>query len=520
MTDPTVDTLISSLPPVVALHGIDMSFGSNQVLHSVSFAVQSGRSHALLGRNGAGKSTAVGIITGLLAPDAGHVEFNGEPAPSRKDIPAWQTKVACLYQHSTVVPSLTVGENLYINRQPHGRLGSIDWRKMYRDAQELLDEWQVPVDARARMSDLQVGARQLVEIARALSSGARFVILDEPTAKLDRADAMLLFGHMRRMQAAGVTFLYISHHLEEIYEVTQDFTVLRDGRHIVTADVASTSASEVIEYMAGDSGSAPVKRLSENVARRDAIRNAEPVLIAEGLGSTDAGEPFSGVDLTVRRGEIVGLAGLEGGGKLGVAHVIVGMAKATQGSATINGAKLGTGNVGDAISNGVGFVPEDRQRLGLVDVMSVAENGTLSALDRLGRAGFFARRAQVAAGTTMIHDLDILAPSAVAPVSALSGGNQQKVLFGRAMATNPDLLVLVQPTAGVDVRSKDALFDVIDQNATKGSAVLLISDDLQDLRSCDRIIVMFRGQQRAEVAAGWRDADLIAAMEGVENDQH
>ncbi len=517
---------LGGLTPVVALSNINMSFGPNQVLFDVSFAVTPGRSHALLGRNGAGKSTAVSIITGLHQPDSGQVKFDGEPAPAKSDVMAWQERVACLYQRSTVVSTLTVAENLYLNRHPVAAGGRINWKKLFVQAQDLLDEWGVPVDARSSVDDLPVGSRQLVEVARALSSGTRFVILDEPTAKLDRKDSHILFGHIARMQAVGVTFLYISHHIDEIYEVAQDLTVLRDGRHVVTAEVAATPIHKVVEYMAGETLAEDLQRSQRASLRRASHAHTEhgsaqnpSLLVARGLGSDTAYERFAGLDLDVAAGEIVGIAGLEGGGKLGVAHVLVGMAQATEGSVSLSGKPLGKGFVNDAIESGVGFVPEDRQRLGLVNIMSVAENGTLTSLGRLGRFGFLSRRRQGDVGTQMVDDLGIVTPSAETEVGALSGGNQQKVLLGRALGTNPELLVLVQPTAGVDVRSKDALFDVIEAKAQAGAAVIVVSDDLDDLRACDRVLVMFRGQSRGEIPAGWRDADLISIMEGVDHDQ-
>lgn len=522
------DPAPTSLGPsasVVALSNINMSFGPNQVLHDVSFAVTPGRSHALLGRNGAGKSTVVSIITGLHKPDSGRVEFSGVLAPTNSDVMAWQDKVACLYQRSTAVPTLTVAENLYLNRHPLAAGGRVDWKKLNRMAQDLLDQWDLPVDAGTSVSDLAVGSRQLVEIARALSGGTRFVILDEPTAKLDRKDSQILFGHIARMQAVGVTFLYISHHLDEIYEVAHDLTVLRDGRHVVTAEVATTPAHEVVKYMAGETLSSGVKRSNRAAGQQASCVGIDQhgatvpsLLVATRVGSQTAREHFSGLDLDVATGEILGIAGLEGSGKLGIAHVLVGMARATEGSVSLAGRPLGQGKVDDAIRCGVGFVPEDRQKLGLVSIMSVAENGTLTSLGRLGRFGFLSRRRQHDAGTQMIDDLGIVTPTAATEVGALSGGNQQKVLLGRALGTDPKLLVLVQPTAGVDVRSKDALFDVIEAKAQAGAAVIIVSDDLDDLRACDRVLIMFRGQSRGEIPAGWRDADLISIMEGVEND--
>src|SRR3954471_11613239 len=239
--------------PIVEAVGVSKRYGPTVALHDAQIRVLPGESHALVGRNGAGKSTLVAILTGLRAPDAGLVRFSGEPAPPVSDREAWRRRVACVYQHSTIIPDLTVAENLFVNRQPTRR-GMISWAEMRRQARELLDRWDVGVSEEMRAGDLRIEARQLVEIARALSYGARFIIRDEPTAQLDGDEIRRLFGRMRELQAAGVTFLFISHHLQEVYEICQAVTVLRDARHIVSAPVSALPREQLIEAMTGERG--------------------------------------------------------------------------------------------------------------------------------------------------------------------------------------------------------------------------------------------------------------------------
>ncbi|MER5579496.1 sugar ABC transporter ATP-binding protein [Streptomyces massasporeus] len=492
--------------PLVEARGVVKRYGPTTALADGRLTVLPGESHALVGRNGAGKSTLVRILTGLQAPDEGTVHFDGEPAPPLTDRDAWRRKVACVYQHPTVVPELTVAENLFINRQPL-RKGFISWRRLKSEAAALLDTWDVRVDPEARTADLKVEDRQMVEIARALSFGARFIVLDEPTAQLDNREIERLFTRMRALQDSGVTFLFISHHLQEVYEVCQTVTVLRDARWITTAPVAELPRQALVEAMAGET-------IAEAVERQRAAEAAGPVLLdVRGLRST----AYENVDLTVRRGEVVGLAGSSASGKIELAETFTGLHTPTGGTARLDGAPLPFGDVRRALEAGVGFVPRDRHDQGLVFGMSIGDNATLSVLDRLGRFGFVGtdRRRHVA--TALIERLDIHAEGPEQPVSDLSGGNAQKVVMARALASDPRLLVLVNPTAGVDVKSKESLLARVDSAREDGTAVLVVSDELDDLRRCDRVLVLFHGRVVAEHRAGWRDHELIASIEGVDH---
>ncbi|MEU9381551.1 sugar ABC transporter ATP-binding protein [Streptomyces sp. NPDC048279] len=492
--------------PLVEARDIVKRYGPTVALADGRLTVLPGESHALVGRNGAGKSTLVGVLTGLQAPDEGTVRFDGEPAPPLTDRDAWRSKVACVYQKPTVVPELTVAENLFINRQPLHR-GLISWRRLRSEAAALLDTWDVRVDPEARTADLKVEDRQMVEIARALSFGARFIVLDEPTAQLDNREIERLFSRMRSLQDSGVTFLFISHHLQEVYEVCQTVTVLRDARWITTAPVAELPRRALVEAMAGES-------IAELEHSREAVADGSPVVLdARGLTSPS----YHDIDLTVRRGEVVGIAGSSGSGKIELAETFAGLYTPTGGAARLDGERLPFGDVQAALKAGVGCVPRDRHGQGLVFGMSIGDNATMSILDRLGRFGFVAGERKRRFADELIERLDIHAEGPEQSVSDLSGGNAQKVVMARALASDPRLLVLINPTAGVDVKSKESLLARMDNAREDGTAVLVVSDELDDLRRCDRVLVLFHGRVVAEHPAGWRDHELIASIEGVDS---
>jgi len=506
VTDPAVGRGLDHATNVVEATSVGKRYGNTAALVDVTIAIRPGESHALVGRNGAGKSTLVAILTGLQAPDGGEVRFAGEPAPALADREGWRRRVACVYQKSTIIPSLSVAENLYLNRQTDR--GLISWRKMRTRARGLLDEWNLAVDPAQPAGDLNVEQQQMLEIARALSHGARFIILDEPTAQLDGAAIQRLFRRLRGLQEQGVTFMFISHHLDEIYEVCQAVTVLRDGRHVITAPVGELPRPRLVEAMTGEATG-----LTDDSVDRPAVATDAPVVLSA-TGLSLPGE-YGNVDVTVRAGEVVGLAGGGASGALEVGETIVGLRGTRTGSVEIEGRPVRPGSVPAALAAGVGFVPRDRHREGLVPTLSIAENATIPIADRLGRGGWIspARRRQVA--ERFIGDLDIKTDGPAQLVSGLSGGNQQKVVMARALSSDPRVLVLLSPTAGVDVRSKESLLGTVDRAATGGAGVLVISDEVDDLRVCDRVLVMFRGAVVGEYPRGWDDHEIVAAMEGV-----
>jgi simple sugar transport system ATP-binding protein len=487
-----------SEPATAEAEAIWKSFGTTKALQDVSVSVRPGECHALVGRNGAGKSTLVAVMTGLLKPDAGNVRLYGEPAPSLADRAGWQQRVACVYQRSMVVPSLSVGENIFLNRSDR-RL--VRWRELRRQARRLLLEWGFDLDVDEPASALSVEQKQIVEIARALAIGARFLILDEPTASLESHAIERLFERVRRLKASGVAILYISHHLEEIYEICDWTTVLRDGKRIVTAPVAELDHDRLVGAMVGGE----LARALEEQPAPPPVAEGRPRLVVRGLSVRTPLGSVDGVSLQVAAGECLGLFGLRGSGITAIADAVAGLVKPAAGEIELDG-------------GGVGYVPEDRHARGFVPTLGVDENLTLTILDRLSRFGIVSGLRRRNAADELKQRLQIVASSAEQPLAELSGGNQQKVVVGRALASRPGLLVVVSPTVGVDVASKEALLSVVDDARARGAAVLLVSDDLDELRICTRVLVVRRGSVVKELReAPWDRHELIAAAEGLES---
>jgi simple sugar transport system ATP-binding protein len=502
---------MSEAQPVAEASGIVKRYGPTLALDRAHITVRQGQTHALVGRNGAGKSTLVSVITGLQAPDRGSVRFGGRPAPRLADRDGWRRTVACVYQKSTIIPELTVAENLFLNRLERGRLGLVDWRGVRNQARDLLAMWAVEVDVRRPAGELDIEQRQFVEIARALSFGARFIVLDEPTAQLDAAAIGRLFARIRSLQRQGVTFLFISHHLQEVYDICDTVTVFRDARHVLTAPVADLPRAELVAAMTGDPAGPAAGR-----TRRASPARGGPTELA--VNSLTASTAYRDVSFRVAAGEIVGLAGAAGSGRTEVAETVAGLRAPTAGTVEVAGTRLRRGSVPAALAAGVGLVPQDRHLQGYVAGMSVADNSTLTVPRRLGRCGFIRGSLRDRLARSAIEDLAVKTPGPDVPVAGLSGGNQQKVVMARALADDPRVLVLITPTAGVDVRSKEFLLRKVEERAAAGTAVLLASDELDDLRICDRVLVMVQGRVVTAMTRGWGDHELVAAMEGVDLD--
>ncbi len=452
------DELGSAGTPLVSASGVTKRYGPTLALNDAGIVIERGQTHALVGRNGAGKSTLVSILTGLNKADAGELRFEGNPPPPLVDREGWQRLVACVYQKSTIIPSLSVAENLFLNRQSTS--GPISWRAMRRKAADLLEAYELDVDPKWLAENLSVEQRQLVEIARALSLGARFVILDEPTAQLESKAIERLFGRMRALRESGVTFLFISHHLQEVFDACDVVTVFRDARHVLTRPVKDITPPQLVEAMTGEAAG---EQVGNN--RQQAGADADVVLAAHGLNLP--GE-YTDVDLAVRAGEVVGVAGVGGSGKVALAETLVGLRAAASGTVEIDGKARKPGSVPAALAAGLGFVPQDRHRQGLVPLLSVAENVTLTITDRLGGGGFISPKRRRAVAREAIAELAIKTDGPDQPVTGLSGGNAQKVVLARALASKPKVLVLISPTVGVDVRSRESLLEAVDEAAGRG----------------------------------------------------
>jgi simple sugar transport system ATP-binding protein len=511
VTEPSSGRPADTRPSVGAAHSVWKAFGETQALRDVSLGIVAGECHGLVGRNGAGKSTLVALLTGLARPDRGAIQLGGAAAPSPADRAAWQRLVACVYQKSTVVPNLTVAENIFLNR-PTGTgadRGLINWREMRARAREVMHEWGFDLNVDRLAQELTVEQRQIVEIARALSVGARFLILDEPTASLEKAAIERLFEHIRQLKASAVGILYISHHLEEIYDICERVTVLRDGSVVLGAPVSGITNNDLVAAMVGSASHEAKAVVAHTIAA-----TAAPRIEISHLRISATLNPVRDVSFAVHPGECLGLVGLRGSGSTTVADAIVGLVKPASGEIRLDGRRLPAGRADVALRRGVAYVPEDRHARGFVPYLGVGDNLTLSILDRFSRWGIVSNPALDRVASGLVGELSIVSGGLAQPVGQLSGGNQQKVVVGRALAAQPTVLVAVSPTVGVDVASKETLLDVIDAARAGGTAVLLVSDDLDDLRICTRLLVMVNGRlTKAFPQPPWDRHDLIAAIE-------
>lgn len=496
---------------VAALRSVFKRFGSTQALDDVSLTVRPGEAHALLGRNGAGKSTAVSVLTGLVEPDAGEVWFDGSPAPT--DGGARNHYVSCLYQHSTLVPSMSVAENLFINEFSTQGRAFVSRRRMRVRAEELMAGWDIRVDPDRSVEDLRFEERQFVEIARSLSQGARFIILDEPTAQLDSRQIQRLFDAVTRFQKEGIAFLFISHFLGEIFEICDTATVMRDGRTVLSAPVAALSESQIVAAMVGE------RRVDEAYFQRSpSFREDEtPTVVVTDFAVADIVQPSS---FEIRAGEILGIAGSTRSGASQIGEALAGLIRPDSGTVTMAGGQIELGDVKTCIDSGIGYVPRDRHVDGYVGLLGVDENLTTSVWPSLGVGGFVSPKRRAHTADRLIDQFEIKVSDRTDEVAGLSGGNQQKVVVGRAMASRPTLLILDSPTAGVDIASTAALFRAVDEAAKQGVAVLVISNVIPELRVCDRVISMFDGAFTDSFPAGWETSDVVAAIEGVGTNGH
>ncbi len=500
-------------PALVDMTGVNKRFGSTLALRGVDLSISAGQCLGLVGRNGAGKSTVVSILSGLESPDSGTVRLAGELAPRVGDVNRWRKWIATVFQHSMVVPELSVAENVFLG----GTDRFVSWREMRARTREVMRDWGYDIKAEALCRDLTVEQLQIVEIARALARGARCVLLDEPTAALERDAVRRLFGRVRQLTSSGVAVLYISHHLEEVFEICDDVSVLRDGEMVLTAAAAHLRKEDLIAAMVG---SAPVAAsvASGTTARPDANAAAEPVLIVEHLSASSARGRLDGVSLQVGRGEVVGVTGLLGAGVVTLGRAIAGAEGHDGGQIRLHGQIIPAGRRAAAQRAGIGYIPEDRRTEGFVAHLGVAENATMTITDRLAdRLGLLRPGRRAAAAAPVTAALSLVSSGPGQPVEELSGGNQQKVTVARTLAHNPGLIVAITPTRGVDVASKALLLDALAGVARHdGAGVLLCSDELSDLVICDRVIVLVRGEIFTEFTEPPFDRDqLIVATEGL-----
>ncbi|MCK5315173.1 MAG: sugar ABC transporter ATP-binding protein [Anaerolineales bacterium] len=492
------------------MEGISKAFPGVQALKDVSFEVTRGEIHALVGENGAGKTTLMKILTGALPRDEGSISLAGTPVEIGSPSDAQHLGISMIHQELSLVPNLTVGQNIYLGREPQARLpGFIDWPKLYADAQKLLDRLNVDVNARTQVADLSIAQQQMVEVAKALSLNADLIAMDEPTSSLTDRETEVLFDVMNKFKEQGLSLIFISHRLEEVFEISDRVTVLRDGTLIGTKAIDQLDEAIVVQMMVG-------RELGEMYPKAE-VQRGDVVLETTNLQD---GRELHGVDLKLYSGEILGIAGLAGAGRTALAETIFGVRPAVRGRVKINSTSAKINSPSEAIQLGMGLVPEDRKQQGLFLNMTVRQNIVLSALDKLTRWSFINfNKADKLAGE-FVKKLDIRTPSLRQVIRNLSGGNQQKAVIARWLTLNPRILILDEPTRGIDVGTKVEIHALMDELAQSGVGVLMISSDLPEvLGVSDRILVMREGRLVAEFTRDQATQDKImhAATSGKEN---
>ncbi len=477
--------------PRLRLTNVAKAFGGIQAVRGVSLDLHAGEILALCGENGAGKSTLAKMLAGEIAPDAGTIALDGQEVVLPDPATAHQMGIAVIYQELNYVPTLTVAENVLLGRLPR-RGPFVDWDAVYREAREILAPLAPHLDPRLPLTSLPVAERQVVEIARALSLKARVIVMDEPTAALSEQEVQRLFALVRQLADAGVSIVYISHRLDEVFSLADRVAVLRDGALVADWPVAATSRAEVVRAMVG-------RRVEELYPRRASIPG-EPLLEVRGLSR---GDRLMDVSFTVRAGEIVGVFGLLGSGADTLVKALFGAVRADRGEVIVEGRSLGLPTPSRARRAGIALVPGERKEEGLVLDMTVRENLSLSTLGAISEWGFIKRRDERVRAIDMVRALQVRTPGIEVPVGRLSGGNQQKVVLGRWLQARPRVFVLEEPTRGIDVGAKVEVYRLMEELAEEGAAILLVSSELPEILSMsDRILTIADGRLTAEYQRG------------------
>ena len=499
--------------PLLQMEGITKAFPGVRALEEASLTVGRGEVHAVMGQNGAGKSTLIKILTGAYRRDAGRTTLDGREVDFHSPQQAQAGGVSTIYQEVNLVGFRSVAENIFLGREPR-RLGLIDRRRMHVRARELLDRLGVRVDVARPLGELNVALQQMVAIARAISFEARLVVMDEPTSSLDEAEVATLFEVIRQLKAAGVSVVFVSHRLDEVYAICDRVMIMRDGRTVDDRALADVSRLELVARMLGKE-LAEVRR-SGATGFSEATHHAEERLL-EARGLRGASRRLEHADLSVRAGEIVGLAGLLGSGRTELARAIFGADPVEAGELKVDGRQVRFGSPADAIRAGIGLAPEDRKSEGIIPEMSLRETLTLALLPAISRWGIVDRRRQQAVVDRFIERLDIKTTGPEQKIRELSGGNQQKVLLARWLCLDPRLLLLDEPTRGIDVGAKGEIQSLINELADSGLGVLMISSELEELvEGSNRVVVLRDGRTVAELPheAVSEDAIMEAMAEG------
>jgi len=490
--------------PLISARGIGKNFATIDVLRDVDLDLMPGEIHALLGENGAGKSTFAKILAGVHRPSRGTLSLNGTPVEVTNPIAAQKLGITLIHQEPISFPDLSVAENLVIGAAEDGWFSRVPWAKMTRDARALMDLLGVKIDVTRPMRGLSIADQQMVEIARALASNSRLIIMDEPTAPLTPKEVETLFTIARRLRDEGRTIVFISHRLEEVRALCDRVTIFRDGNKITTDAIGNLTDADIIRLMIG-------RPFKEYIHKTQSEIGAVALKV-EGLTLPGV---FSDISFDVRKGEIVGLGGLVGAGRTDVARALFGVAPATSGKIWVDGKPVTITDPSQAIDLGLAFVPEDRAVAGIFRSLSVEQNITAAVPRQIAPTGFIRRAVEKALANDSVKKLSIRLASVRQPIGELSGGNQQKAILARWLLTNPGVLILDEPTRGIDIGVKAEFYDMIGELAASGRAILLISSELPELLAlCDRVLVMSEGRLTAEIprAEATQEAIMSAAV--------
>ncbi|GAB3002440.1 sugar ABC transporter ATP-binding protein [Amycolatopsis acidiphila] len=497
MTAATDPGFTMTTAPVLAVTGVTKRFPGTVALDDVAFTVRPGEVHALVGENGAGKSTLIKVLTGVYQADEGEIRYLGEPVAFKRPSEAQRAGISTIYQEVNLVPLMSIAGNVFLGREPRTRAGLVDWSRMHAGARELLAGYGITDDVRRPLHALGVGAQQMVALARAVSTDAKVVVMDEPTSSLEPREVEKLFEVLARLHTQGIAVVYVSHRMDELYRVCDSVTVLRDGRVVHSGPLAALPRIELVSLMLGRE----IRQIREEGVtafgeEHDVER--EPLLRAENLSGM---RRLHDVSVTIRPGEVVGLAGLLGSGRSETARAIVGAFPLDGGTVLVAGKPVKRGRIAAAMRAGIALLAEDRKTDGIIPNLSVRENIVLAALPGLSPFGLVRRSKQDRIVRTFMERLRIKASGPDQKVAELSGGNQQKVLLARWLATGPRVLLLDEPTRGIDVGAKAEVQALIDELAREGLGVLLISSELEELvDGADRVVVLRDGSVVGELA--------------------
>ncbi|MBB1527747.1 ribose ABC transporter ATP-binding protein RbsA [Pectobacterium carotovorum] len=492
------------MQPLLQLQGITKSFPGVKALSGAALNVYPGKVMALVGENGAGKSTMMKVLTGIYRKDAGSIHFLGQEVDFSGPKASQEAGIGIIHQELNLIPQLTIAENIFLGREFTNRFGRIDWNKMYAEADKLLKRLNLRYDSRRMVGDLSIGDQQMVEIAKVLSFESKVIIMDEPTDALTDTETASLFSVIKELQSQGCGIVYISHRLKEIFEICDDITVFRDGQFIGERPVSDLEEDTLIEMMVG-------RKLEDQYPRSNKVPG-EVRLKVQNL----SGPGVDSVSFTVRKGEILGVAGLMGAGRTELMKILYGALPRTGGNVTLDGRDVVTRKPQDGLANGIVYISEDRKRDGLVLGMSVKENMSLTALRYFSHAGGRLKHAEEQLTVAdFIRLFNVKTPSMEQPIGLLSGGNQQKVAIARGLMTRPNVLILDEPTRGVDVGAKKEIYQLINQFKEEGLSIILVSSEMPEvLGMSDRIIVMHEGRLSGDfpIEQATQEALMAAAV--------